>query len=71
MLHDKTKLQKKKILELSDIPSMADILKEKGLQWLGHVHRTNKNAYPDNYCILNSVKAKKLLQAMGAIQRYC
>ena len=34
------------ILERAGLPSMADILIEKGLQWLGHVHRMGQERLP-------------------------
>ena len=40
------KLTNKEILERAGIPSKADILIGKGLQWLGHVHRIGNELLP-------------------------
>jgi len=32
----------KEIIQCEDLPSIADILIEKGLRWLGPIHRMNK-----------------------------
>ena len=40
------KVTNKEILERAGLPSMADILIEKGLRWLGHVHRMGQERLP-------------------------
>jgi len=40
------KVTNKDILKRAGLPSMADMLIEKGLRWLGHIYRMNKECFP-------------------------
>jgi len=42
----KDKIPNKEILQRAGLPSMADILIEKGLRWIGHVHRMDSGRLP-------------------------
>jgi len=40
------KITNVEILTCAALPSMADILVEKGLRWLGHIHRMKPDRLP-------------------------
>ena len=42
----KDRVRNSDILEHAGLPSMVDILSEKRLSWLGHVHRMSDNQLP-------------------------
>jgi len=45
------KVTSREILRCTGLPSMADILIEKGVRRQGHVHRMNEESLPGSYCL--------------------
>lgn len=60
---NRSKLAKSQTRKLfnAGLPSMADILIEKGLQWLGHVHRMNKKHLPRQLLYSHPCGGKKIM----------
>lgn len=55
----KDKISNDRILRRANLPSMADMLVEKNLRWLGHVHRMEKERLPRQLLYSQLCKGKR------------